>query len=724
MDSTPLTTELNKPQAQAVENPAQQLLVVAGAGSGKTRVLVTRILWFLQARGLRPGQIMAVTFTNKAANEMRERIEKALGYSVKAMWVGTFHGIAHRILRENAIAAGLPENFQIIDTDDQKRLIKQIMKKHRLDEAGYEPKAFIGYINRQKDEGRRPGKTPAYSGRDHLSYHLVYQDYEQQTRQLGLVDFGELLLRVHELFRDNAAVRESYQQRFPCVLVDEFQDTNTIQYGWLKALCGPDHHLTVVGDDDQSIYGWRGAKIENIQKFSKDYPQAATVRLEQNYRSTKSILRAANTLIQNNASRLGKELWTDGDNGEPIHVFSAINEVDEARYMVDTIQSWMRNGGRYDEVAILYRSNAQSRVLEQALRSSSIPYRIYGGLRFFERAEIRDILAYLRLAAHRQDDPALERVINVPPRGIGDKTLLQIREAAQAVGGSLWEGAKAALPNLSARAASGVRQFIALIESLDSAQMTLPALVRRVLDEGGLLAYNLSQTGDRGEARAENLQEFQIAVEQFQNSVSDPDADPLATFLSEVALDAGDREEGEQGVCLMTLHAAKGLEFPLVFIGGLEEGLFPHHRCQQDDALLEEERRLCYVGITRAMKCLHLTYAARRAFSGNQSGNAMSRFIVELPSECLADDEPTSSPFGSFPSAAPSRSAHVARRFGAAPAPELPFDIGSRVAHPKFGEGVVMSAEGSGESARVQINFAKAGVKWLVLSYAKLERLS
>ena len=746
--STPfqdLSLSLNDAQKEAVTAAAKPLLVIAGAGSGKTRVLVTRILWFLQEQQVSPYRILAVTFTNKAAAEMVTRMEKACGEGVaKALWVGTFHSIAHRILRRHTAEAKLPENFQIIDTDDQKRLIKRFIKALRLDEEMFEAKAIVGYISRAKDEGRRVASMPRLSDQLALGYLAVYEEYERYCQKMGLVDFGELLLRLDELWEHNSDICQLYRERFTHVLVDEFQDTNAIQYRWLKRLCTQDHYFTAVGDDDQSIYGWRGARIENIQRFTKDYPGAATVRLEENYRSTSTILAAANGLIAQNQSRLGKVLRAQASGGELVSVYAAVNEMDEAAFMVEKATQWSKRGGKWEEVAILYRSNAQSRVIEQACRRANIPYRIYGGLRFFARAEIKDVTAYLRLLAHQDDDVAFERIINMPPRGIGEKSIQAIRAIAAEQKIALWAAAKLFLPSATGRGAKGLQDFLAKMERLEPTE-PLPVLVEQVLENFGIISHWEAQTAERGQTRLENLSELKTATRQFAIDYQG-ELSPLQGFLSEVALDAGDKDNGgEHGINMMTLHAAKGLEFPLVFIGGLEEGLFPHSRSSLEQDKLEEERRLCYVGITRAMHKLYLSYAHRRAFSGSQSMNQPSRFITEIPEEELeyiqmgkpnpsmgyGGKTNSSMGFGSKANASmgfggkPKNSASLTMNSIKAAATQMsgfPFNMGDRVRHGRFGEGVIVGGEGQGSQARLQVNFDRAGTKWLVLAYANLEK--
>ena len=719
MDVSAILNDLNEPQRDAVTAPAGNVLVLAGAGSGKTRVLVHRIAWLIQVEGVSPNAVLAVTFTNKAAREMRARIEELLGISTYSLWVGTFHGIAHRLLKAHWRDAGLPENFQILDSDDQLRLIKRVHRELDLDESQWPPRQSQWFINGQKDEGKRPEHIQDYGQDLHFSTLLrVYRSYEAVCRRQGMVDFAELLLRAHELWLQNPAVLEHYQRRFRCILVDEFQDTNTIQYAWLRVLAGKHIPLTAVGDDDQSIYGWRGAKIENIQQFTRDFPAVKTVRLEQNYRSTATILTAANAVIANNHSRLGKELWTAGEEGEPISLYAAFNEQDEARFIVDRIDDWVRQGNLRRDCAILYRSNAQSRVLEEALIRSGMPYRIYGGQRFYDRLEIRNALAYLRLVLNRDDDTAFERVINTPTRGIGAKTVDTLRDYARAEGVSLWQaslraGTEALLP---ARALAAVQGFMELIDVLDAeaAELTLAELCDAAIERSGLIPFHQKEKGEKGQARVENLQELVVATRQYQPE--DETVTPLQAFLDEAALDAGERQADEYEDCvqLMTLHSAKGLEFPLVFLAGVEEGLFPHKMSLEEPGRLEEERRLCYVGITRAMQKLTITYAEARRMYGSETYNAPSRFIREIPSQLLEEvrlhtriSRPTSFSGGAWQNS--DETSGIA--------------LGQRVNHSIFGEGIVLNFEGQGPSARVEVNFDQEGSKWLVLQYANLQAL-
>lgn len=717
--------DLNRAQYEAVTASAPRLRILAGAGSGKTRVLVYRIAWLIH-QGISPNRILAVTFTNKAANEMRHRIEKMMGNRMSALWMGTFHGLSHRILRQHFEKADLPENFQIIDADDQLRLVKRLIHERGWDDETCDPKRTVGFINRQKDEGRRALEVLPSSFADVTAFTEIYRLYEQHCQRTAVVDFAEILLRTYELFRNEPALLAHYHQRFLHILVDEFQDTNAIQYAWLKMLYHPDHHLMMVGDDDQSIYGWRGAKIENIHRFDKDFTGVVTIRLEQNYRSTSTILAAANALIAHNDSRLGKELWTQGIQGEKITLYGAFNEIEEARFIVDRLRKWCEAGGSYEDIAILYRSNAQSRVLEQALRQQMIPYRIYGGLRFFDRAEIKDAIAYLRLLSNVHDDIAFERVINFPPRGVGERTLDNIRNGARDKQISLWQATKEILPTLSAgRISNGLRQFIETIEEMTSqiSLLTFPALTKYMLEKSGLQAYLKTQPGEKTVGRVENLQELIQACTQFQESYdeineikSEHAEECLPAFLSEIALEPGEREgENEVAVKMMTLHSAKGLEFPLVFLAGLEEGLFPHHRNLQETALLEEERRLCYVGITRAMRKLYITYSQKRAFAGLSGNNRPSRFIAEIPKPLIENvclNTPSNFSVSARGSEVPLFNASLKN---------FPFKLGQRVRHHRFGEGVIIGGDGQGEAMRVQVNFANEGRKWLVLAYAKLE---
>ena len=728
MDVTDIIEPLNDAQREAVTAPAGHLLVLAGAGSGKTRVLVHRIAWLLATRDATPFGILAVTFTNKAASEMRIRIESMLGRPTGGMWVGTFHGLAHRLLRAHWRDAGLREDFQILDSDDQLRCIRRVLRDLDLDEQRWPARQVQGFINARKDEGLR---AEHIEDRDDLwmtRMLRIYATYQETCERTGVLDFAELLLRCHELFRDRDDVLAHYRERFRHILVDEFQDTNTIQYAWLRLLAGSEGHLCCVGDDDQSVYAWRGARIENILQFPQDFAHVSTVRLERNYRSTGNILAAANALIANNQGRMGKHLWTDDGDGEPVAVYAGFNDVDEARFIVLRIRQWIDSGGRRDEIAILYRVSAQSRVLEEALRTQGVAYRVYGGLRFYERAEIRNALAYCRLAANRDDDAAFERIVNLPPRGIGARTADMLRTEAKGRNESLWAAALRVVAEGTAgtRAAGALRNFIETIDELASGfgDVSLQEKIETAVECSGLLEYYRQEKVDRAQTRIENLQELVIAAGQFALDGEGQDSqDPLTAFLSHAALEAGEEQaaNGEDLVSLMTLHSAKGLEFPLVFICGMEEGLFPHSRSSDDPGKLEEERRLCYVGMTRAKRSLCLSYAeSRRLYGGSDRYSTPSRFLRELPPERVEEVRLRGTVSRPVARALPKR------RADPEPVDDEPagLRLGQRVRHPKFGEGVVLTYEGVGVHARVQVNFEAAGSKWLVVAYANLAPVS
>jgi ATP-dependent DNA helicase UvrD/PcrA len=728
MDLSPILNPLNDAQRAAVTAPLGPVLVLAGAGSGKTRVLTHRIAWVIQALSASPYGILAVTFTNKAAGEMRARVEQLLGIPGSALWIGTFHGIAHRLLRMHWREAGLVQGFQILDSEDQQRLIKKVLKAAELDETRWIPREVKWFINSNKDEGRRPQHLK--DGNDPTRRQLIklYAAYEEACARSGVVDFAELLLRAFELWRDNTALLAHYRQRFQHLLVDEFQDTNAIQYAWLRLLApavtpsvagtnAPASQPFVVGDDDQSIYRFRGARVANLQQFVRDYPLAAVFRLEQNYRSTATILEAANGLIGHNAGRLGKKLWTSGARGEPLHLYTAFNERDEAEFVTHRIRERVAQGGLRREIAILYRSNAQSRVFEEAFLSARVPYRVYGGLRFFERAEIKDALAYLRLIANRRDDASFERVVNLPTRGLGAKSLEVLRAQAKGAGSSLWEAAGVLLGSErpGARAATALQGFMTLIERLagEGATLALHEQVDQALKGSGLIEYYQRDKAERGEARVENLDELVSAARGFTPEASE--LPPLEAFLAHAALESGEgqADEWEDCVQMMTLHTAKGLEFPVVFMCGLEEGLFPHQRSSADLDGLEEERRLCYVGMTRAMRCLYLTYAEQRRLHGVDSYGQVSRFVREIPQELIEEVRPR---------VQVSRPAAVGRFRPAEPA-IAGVRLGARVRHGKFGDGVILNVEGNGPQARVQVSFERQGTKWLMVQYANLEPL-
>lgn len=720
MDVSYLLDGLNDKQRDAVAAPPQHMLVLAGAGSGKTRVLVHRLAWLMQVERVAPYSLLAVTFTNKAAQEMRGRIESTIGVSLNNLWMGTFHGLSHRMLRAHYQEAKLPQGFQIIDSDDQHRLVKRVLKALNLDEKHWPAKQIQWFINARKDEGQRPGSIDA--GGDYSLQQMVkiYAAYQEMCDRAGLVDFAEILLRSFELLKNHSDVRGHYQQRFRHILVDEFQDTNAIQYNWLRLLAGTAAKVMIVGDDDQSIYGWRGARVENIQQFLTDFDGADTIRLEQNYRSTATILKAANAVISNNQGRLGKDLWTDGSEGETIAVYNAFNELDEARFIVSRIRDWHSKGNPLNESAILYRNNAQSRVLEEALIQEGLHYRIYGGLRFYERQEIKDALAYLRLINNRQDDAAMERVINTPARGIGETTMNKVRQHARASQQTLWQALEQMLAEkqLSGRAASAIDQFMQLVAQLDTELTDLPLheQAEHVIKQSGLYAMYQAEKGEKAQTRIENLNELVSACQNF-DSVLQEEMSPLAAFLSQAALEAGEyqAEEHSDAVQLMTLHSAKGLEFPLVFICGLEEGMFPSQQSGDDPTRLEEERRLCYVGMTRAMQKLYLCHAQSRRLYGQEQYPKPSRFLREIPAECVEEirlKTQVSQPaqFNRFSNAA----SHSAFE-------NTGFKLGQRVLHEKFGEGTVLNYEGSGPQSRIQVNFDQLGSKWLMTAYARLE---
>ncbi|ENH4924761.1 DNA helicase II [Proteus mirabilis] len=718
MDVSYLLEGLNDKQREAVAAPRVNMLVLAGAGSGKTRVLVHRIAWLLSVEQASPFSIMAVTFTNKAAAEMRHRIEDLIGTSQGGMWIGTFHSLAHRLLRAHYLDAGLPQDFQIIDSDDQYRLIRRIVKSMALDDKQWPPRQGMWYINGKKDEGLRPQHIQTYGNPVETTWLKFYQAYQEACDRAGLVDFAELLLRAHELWLNKPQILEHYQHRFTNILVDEFQDTNRIQYAWIRMLAGQTGKVMIVGDDDQSIYGWRGAQVENIQNFLNEFPGAETIRLEQNYRSTSNILKAANALIANNSDRLGKNLWTEGAEGEPISLYCAFNDLDEARYVVGRIKRWHEEGGALADCAILYRSNAQSRIMEEALLQANMPYRIYGGQRFFERQEIKDALSYMRLTANRHDDASFERVVNTPTRGIGDRTLDVVRQVARDNQITLWESALQVIEHkmLAGRAIAAIARFLELIETLanETADMPLHVQTDRIIRDSGLKAMYEQEKGEKAQARIENLEELVTATRQFSYQDEDEDLMPLQAFLSHAALESGEGQADayQDAVQLMTLHSAKGLEFSQVFIVGVEEGMFPSQMSLDEGGRLEEERRLAYVGVTRAMKKLTLTYAENRRLYGKEVSHRPSRFIGELPKECVEEVRLR---------ATVSRPVNHHRLGTPIVSNDTGYSLGQRVKHPKFGEGTIINIEGSGEHCRLQIAFNGEGIKWLVAAFARLE---
>lgn len=729
MDITEQLTILNPAQQQAVTAPFGNLLVLAGAGSGKTRVLVHRIVWFICEQSVSSYGILAVTFTNKAAAEMRGRLESMIGREGAGMWVGTFHGLSHKILRLHWKEANLPQAFQVIDSDDQLSIIRRIFKSLNINEDRWDPKKAQGFINRKKDEGVRFAQWMRAEGAYEQVMGDVYCEYEKVCEANGIVDFAELLLRAYELLKNNADLAAHYQARFLHFLVDEFQDTNTIQYQWLSLLAGQARSVTVVGDDDQSIYGWRGAKIENIRRFEKEYKDTQLIRLEQNYRSTATILSAANALISNNGGRFGKTLWTEGEQGDAIQVYCGFNEEDEALYVVRQIRACVEEGRSLKDIGILYRSNAQSRVLEDALVRAGIPYTIYGGQRFFERAEIKDALAYLRLAINPDDDTAFERVVNVPPRGIGDRSIEKIKELAELEKTSLWVAAKKAIAEriLTGKIGGGLNLFIETMESLmaQAQESSLSRVVENMIRESGLLQFFKEQKGEKSQSRAENLEELVNATADFELEYTQEEGSALLSFLSYASLEGGERSSGENenSVQLMTLHSAKGLEYPIVFICGLEDGLFPHHFSRENPQALEEERRLCYVGITRAMQRLYLTHAEKRRLFGRDEERCISRFVGEIPSHLLkeANRKVSIRPTSHFSLSQPVKAPVVKPSFLLNEWEGQGFCLGQRVCHPKFAQGTVIDHEGSGERARIHVHFDNYGSKWLAMAYAKLE---
>ncbi|HDV5750453.1 TPA: DNA helicase II [Legionella pneumophila] len=708
---------LNEKQRDAVTSPLGNMLVLAGAGSGKTKVLVSRIAWLIEEQHLSPHAILAVTFTNKAAGEMRSRLSSMLSTPTLGLWVGTFHGLCHRLLRRHYKEANLPEQFHILDSEDQARVIKRVILSLNLDPEQWQVKQAQAFINSKKDEGLRPQHINTLHYGPTKTLVSIYKAYEDVCQTSGVIDFAELLLRTHELLRDNEEILAHYRERFQAILVDEFQDTNTIQYAWIRLLAGDHTAVLAVGDDDQSIYGWRGAKVENIQQFVHDFKDTQIIRLEQNYRSTAMILNAANALIHNNSTRMGKELWTAGSEGEKILVYSAFNELDEARFVTERIGMELNQGASADEIAVLYRSNAQSRVLEEALLRVGIAYRIYGGVRFFDRAEIKDTLAYLRLLVNPNDDTAFERVVNFPTRGIGEKTLDEVRQYARAEQCSLWDASKGILQStgLGQRGSLALAKFIDLIEKLQVvvANKELDEQISDVIQHSGLYAHFSKIKGDKSESRVDNLQELINAAKQFRYEYDEEEELPLVnSFLAHASLESGElqADEHERSVHLMTLHAAKGLEFPIVFLVGMEEGIFPGRQSIEEPGRLEEERRLCYVGMTRAMRKLVLSYAEVRRQYGREEYHRSSRFLREIPQQFL--DEVRVKSRSQWPGTTKSKLPVADEVSG--------ITIGQNVQHAKFGQGVVLAIEGSGAHTRVQVKFSEHGVKWLVLAYANL----
>ena len=720
MDVSNILNELNDRQRDAVTSEAPSLLVLAGAGSGKTRVLVHRVAWIVEAMQSNPNSVMAVTFTNKAANEMKSRIQELLQSPLADLWCGTFHGLAHRTLKRFYKEANLISTFTVLDAEDQLRVIKRICKDNNLEESSWPAKQIQWQINSWKDAGKRPKNIDDSKDFYAETVKKIYSQYDEICKKDSLVDFAELLLKSYELLKTNKKVRDFFHRRFRHILIDEFQDTNVIQYAWLNEVASKEASITAVGDDDQSIYGWRGAKVGHLEDFKTKHKQNATIRLEQNYRSTSIILNAANALIENNQARLGKNLWTESNEGEQITLYQAFNEQDEARFVAEIIKSWMDGGELFSDSAVIYRSNAQSRAIEEALLRANIPYRIYGGLRFYDRLEIKNAISYLRIIFNPHDNPAFERSVANPTRGVGAKTLAKIRSLANKHNISYIQASSKMIDEnlISGRGANGLKKFLEIILGLCGKidDISLSEIVGSILEQSGLIQFHEKEPGEKGKTRKENLEELLSAAKNFEMSFSDDKTNREITeqFLSNVSLDAGDRQadEFDDAVQLMTLHSAKGLEFPLVFMTGLEETLFPHGRSMESPDQLEEERRLCYVGITRAMKKLYLTYAESRRLHGNDIFNPPSRFIKEIPSECIMEIRPKASVTVPY-----SRNESKPMDFE----DQIGIALGQKVQHPKFGQGIVLNYEGAGESARVQVNFETAGTKWLVLSFANLE---
>jgi DNA helicase-2/ATP-dependent DNA helicase PcrA len=764
----PLLDNLNAEQRAAVTLPPEHALILAGAGSGKTRVLTTRIAWLLQTGQVNPAGILAVTFTNKAAKEMMTRLSSMLPVNVRGMWIGTFHGLCNRFLRTHYKMANLPQSFQILDTQDQLSAIKRLMKQFSIDDERFPPKQTMWFISGCKEDGLRPNMVDARDA-DTIKKIEIYQLYEDQCQREGVVDFGELMLRSYELLRDNDPIREHYQRRFRHILIDEFQDTNKLQYAWIKMLAGsgagssigddPEFHPTgsvlAVGDDDQSIYAFRGARVGNMADFVREFHVQHQIKLEQNYRSYSNILDSANALISHNAKRLGKNLRTDQGPGEPVRIYESPSDFAEAQWMVEEMRQLVRDGIDHKEIAVLYRSNAQSRVIETALFNAGMPYRVYGGLRFFERAEIKHALAYLRLLENPSDDTSFLRAVNFPPRGIGARSLEQLQDAARSSGKSLHD----ATGGVSGKAGANLGAFVARIDVLreQTQGLSLREIIERVLEHSDLITH---YKGEReGADRIENLEELVNAAESFvtqegfgRDAVAlpidelapPPDAEtgetlsPLAAFLTHAALESGDNQAqaGQDAVQLMTVHASKGLEFDCVFIGGMEEGLFPHENSMSDHDGLEEERRLMYVAITRARQRLYLSHSQTRMLHGQTRYNMRSRFFDELPEAALKWITPKRSGFGDFAGAAAGGGssspwsggavrAGIPSHQSAAPVARASdggqgLRVKMKVFHAKFGEGTVLVLEGTGDDARAQINFPRHGIKWLALSVAKL----
>ena len=722
MDVSYILDELNPIQREAVTDESHHSLILAGAGSGKTKVITHKVAWLSSVKGVNPLSLLTVTFTNKAAKEMRGRIENILEENLNQMWCGTFHGIFHRMLKIHWQEAKLVKDFSVIDSEDQIRVLKRVIQNMNLDLDTWQPRETQWFINKQKDEGRRKAKLNMNATFVEEKMVDIMDEYQNTCDREGLVDFAEILIRSFELLDQNSELLKHYQARFQHILVDEFQDTNEIQYLLLKKLVGKDGRMTVVGDDDQSIYSWRGAKSTNIKRFTKDFNEVKTIKLEQNYRSSKNILACANSVIRNNPDRLGKELWSQKDEGEQVKVYRAFNERDEASFIVGIIKRWLEEGGSLSDTAIIYRSNAQSRILEDAILNSELPYRIYGGVRFYERMEIKNALAYAKLAINKNNDSQFERVINTPTRGIGVKTMDQIREHAKKDNLSLWQASEQIIANKETKSVQNISNFFDVIEKLEEMNFNenLDTFFENVISLSGLKEFHGKEPGEKGRSRVENLEELISATSEFFSLGEDKNDERslLEHFLDQASLDAGENQanENEDAIQMMTLHSSKGLEFPLVFIAGCEEGLFPHRRSAEDPKQLAEERRLCYVGMTRAMERLYLTHAESRNIYGIDSFSPVSRFIKEIPEELIYEIRVSTETEIKDKGFEP-------RIVGGTDHNEGKFSLGDRVAHKNFGEGVILNYEGDGSNARVEVNFDNGGIKWLVLSFANLEKI-
>ena len=716
--------KLNNSQKAAVEAVDKPILIFAGAGSGKTRVLSFKISHLIKKGVVKPEEILAVTFTNKAANEMRSRIESLLQAPILDSWVGTFHGLSHKLLKRFHEEAGLSSGFTIIDSDDQLRIIKRISKELNLDEATWPARQSQWQINNWKDDGLRSKNIDDKGDFYAETVNKINKEYEDICQRDHLLDFGELLLKSYETLVSSPSVKAFFQTRFKSILIDEFQDTNTIQYKWLQEIASDKTNVTAVGDDDQSIYGWRGAKVEHVNSFTEDFKGTEIVRLEQNYRSTNIILDAANALIDNNKDRLGKNLWTDKLEGEKIILYQAYNEQDEARFVADVLKDWMNKGGVYEDTAVLYRSNAQSRAIEEALLRVSIPYRIYGGLRFYERLEIKNAIAYLRVIFNNNDNPSFERSVSNPTRGVGEKTLAKIRHCAKQYNISYIKASAKLIDegSISGRGGAGLKDYLEFIAGCKSfiEENLLSELMELIIKESGLYAYHAKEPGEKGKTRTENLEELITATKNFEQSITEErsNIEISESYLDIISLDSGDRQasEHDDAAQLMTMHSAKGLEFKLVLLTGLEESLFPHGRSMESTSQLEEERRLCYVAITRAMEKLYITHTESRRLYGTDTINPPSRFLKEIPKDLIDEIRPR----------AQANIPYNRRDFKETKMEfeeEIGIALGQKVQHKKFGEGIVLNYEGSGDSARVQVNFDDSGTKWLVMAYANLEKL-